>query len=159
MKLSFTLFSCLVLFGSSCTEEIQPTPYNSTTIFSGANSKTWKMKFMEIAFNGEVVQTDIDACSTDDKFIFYANSEHTLEVTTGSKKCDSNPAEASTIVDSWSFNDATATLTMLYPPLATDGGLPFIVREVKGNKMELEIFLNQSNTVGYRIHFDAVDED
>lgn len=159
MKFSFVHVLLLLIIGFSCSEQIEPAPFEYTTIFTGQNSKTWKMKFVELAFDGEVVEKAIDGCSTDDEFIFYANTERSFEIRTGSKKCDSSPSEPSTISDSWSYNSATATLTMIYPPLTTEGGLAFIIREVKEGKMELEYFLNQSNTASYRIHFDATDED
>ena len=159
MKLSFTHVLLLLFVGFSCSEEIKPTPFEYTTIFTGENSKTWKMKFVELAFDGEVVETAVDACSTDDKFIFYANTERSFEITTGSKKCDSTPAEPSTISDSWSYNSGAATLSIIYPPLTTEGSLPFIVRDVKKGKMELEFFLNESNTASYRIHFESTDEN
>jgi hypothetical protein len=159
MKVSFPSVLLLLFIGISCSEEVKPTPFEYTTVFTGQNNKTWKMKFVELAFDGEVVETSIDGCATDDEFIFYANTERALVVNTGSKKCDTNPSEPNSIVDTWSYNSATATLTLFYPPLTTEGSLSFIVREAKKNKMELEIFLNESNTAGYRIHFESTDEN
>jgi hypothetical protein len=151
------VFGVVLLLNFSCSEEIKPTPYDYTTIFTGQNSKTWKLKFLEETLNGEVIETFNIACAADDKYIFYANTERSYEAITGSKKC--NDDEAGTISDSWSFNNASATLGMLLPFFTTDGALPFIVREVKSNKMELEYFFDEKNTQSYRMHFDAVDED
>ncbi len=147
----------LVLLGSSCSEELKPTPYSYTSIFTGENSKTWKLKFLEQTLSGEVVTTFNIDCASDDKYIFYSNTEHIFEAVSGAKKCNDNP-EKSVISDSWTFNNASATLTMLLPFFTTEGTLPFIVREVKKNKMELEIFFDETNTESYRIHFDATDE-
>ena len=96
------------------------------------------------------------ACATDDKYTFYANSERGYKATTGSKKCSTD--ESDVINDSWSFNNASATLTMVLP-FFTESSLPFIVRAARKNKMELEIFLDEKNTSSYRIHFEATDED
>lgn len=157
MKSVYAFIFSMVLVGFSCTEEIKPTPYDYTTIFTGQNSKTWKLKFAEETLNGDVIETFNIACATDDKYIFYANTERSYEALTGSQKCSTG--EANTITDSWSFNNASATLAMLLPFFTTEGSIPFIVREVKSNKMELEYFFDEENTQSYRIHFDAIDED
>jgi hypothetical protein len=151
------IFSLVILVTFSCTEEIKPTPYTYTTIFTGENSKTWKLKFLEETLNGDVIETFNIACAADDKYIFYANTERLYEAVTGSQKC--NTDEASVITNTWSFNNASATLAMLLPFFTTEGSIPFIVREVKSNKMELEYFFDDENTQSYRIHFDAIDED
>jgi hypothetical protein len=151
------VFSVVLLLSFSCSEEIKPTPYDYTTIFTGQNSKTWKLKFLEETLNGDVIETFNVACAADDKYIFYANTERAYEAITGSKKC--NADEASTITDSWSFNNASATLAMLLPFFTTEGSIPLIVREVKSNKMELEYFFGEKDAQSYRVHFDAVDED
>ncbi len=158
MKFSSILIFSLILLSLACSEEIKPTPYTYTTIFTGENSKTWKLKFLEQTLDGEVVETFNIACASDDRYIFYANTERAYEAVTGSQKCYQDP-EAAVISDSWSFTNSSATLTMLLPFFSTDFSLPFIVREVKKNKMELEIFFDETSTESYRIHFDAVDED
>ncbi len=157
MKASYILTLSLALLFFSCTEEIKPTPYEYTSIFTGANSKTWELKFVEETLNGDVVDRFNISCASDDEYIFYANTERSYEAVTGSQKC--SDGEDDVITTAWSFNNATATLTMLLPFFTTEGSLPFIVREVKSNKMELEIFFDESNTGSYRIHFDATDED
>ena len=155
-KIHLAILSMLLLVVVSCTEEVTPTPYTYTTVFTGENSKTWKVKFLEQTLDGAVEETFNVACSNDDKYIFYANSERGYKATTGSKKCSSD--ESDVINDSWSFNNASATLTMVLP-FFTESSLPFIVREARKNKMELEIFLDEKNTSSYRIHFEATNED
>ena len=157
MKYSYLLVFSLVLLSFSCSEELKPTPYQYTTIFTGENSKTWKLKFLEETLDGDVIETFNIGCAADDKYIFYSNPERLYEAITGSQKCSSD--EENKITDSWSFNNASATLTMLLPFFTTESSIPFIVREVKSNKMELEYFFNEENTESYRIHFEAIDED
>lgn len=145
----------LLIFGS-CSEEVIPTPYQYTKIFTGENSKTWKLKFLEQTLDGDVEETFNVACGSDDQYIFYANSERAYKVITGTKKCASD--ESDVINDSWSFNNASATITMVLP-FFTESSLPFIVREAKKNKLELEIFLDEENTASYRIHLELTSEN
>jgi len=143
----------------SCKEEVVPTPYTYTKVFTGEHSKTWKAKFFEQTLNGDVVETFSVSCTTDDLFTFTANPEHSYKVTTGSKKCDSSPAEGDEIIDTWDFVNATATLQIIFPVFDPTSRLPFIVREAKKNSMVLEIFFDETGKESYRIHFEVTDED
>ena len=140
----------------SCSEQIKPTPYLYTKVFTGEKSKTWKVKFLEQTLHGEINDTFTIACAADDQYTFYANAERTLEVNAGSNKCSSN--EASLITDSWSFNNASATLQMLLPFLV-DSNYPYLVIEASKNKMVLEVFFDAANTESYRIHFESTHEE
>jgi hypothetical protein len=152
----YFLLAALVIF-NGCSEEIAPAPYTYTKFFTGDNSKTWKFKILEETLNGKVIFRTTINCATDDEYVFYAKTGHVFEVQTGSKRCSAS--ETDIIEDVWTFNNATATLTMAFPFLADGISLPFIVREVDKNGMVLEIFLDQENTNSYRIHLDVVDED
>ena len=154
----FKLLSCLLLLMiGACTEQITPTPYTYTSVFTGAHSKTWTVKFLEQTQNGEVAETfKLDACWNDNEYTFYANSEHAFTATSGAAKC--SDTEADVINDTWGFNNATATLTMVLP-FFTESSLPFIVKEAKKGNMQLEIFLDENNTSSYRIHFESTSEN
>lgn len=154
--LLYFLFAVLVIF-TGCSEEIAPTPYTYSKFFTGENSKTWKIKILEETLDGKVIDRFTLACATDDRYTFFAATGHAFEAVTGSNKCSAE--EQNVIEDVWTFNNANATLTMLLPFFVVDSTLPFIVREVDENGMELEIFLDEANTSSYRIHFDVVDED
>ncbi len=143
---------------ASCSEELKPTPYVYTKVFTGEHSKTWKVKFLEQTLNGDVIETFTVACASDDQYTFYANPEHAYQAKTGLNKCYTNP-EPDVINYSWDFNNASATLSMLLPFFDPTSSLPFIVLEVKKDNMEVEIFLNEKNTKSYRIHFEATHED
>ena len=153
------LLILLATSGFSCSEKTDPQPYTYSKVFTGETKKTWKVTFLEETLNGEIVDTFTVGCGTDDEYIFYNNSEHTFEVITGNNKCDTAPEEPDTIKDTWTFSNASATLTMILPFFTSDQSLPMIVRKVKGDKMELEIFLDEKNTSSYRVHFDAIDEE
>lgn len=146
----------LILGFVSCSEEITPKPFTFSKLFTGENSKTWKVVVFEETSDGKVIDRFTIACVNDDRYIFYANPERLSEFKSGSNKCF-NPSEAAVITDSWAYQSGTATLTMLLPIFA-DFPLPFIVREINEDDMELEIFFGDS-TGSYRIQFDAVDED
>ena len=147
----------------SCSEEITPSPYTYTKVFTGEQFKTWKFKFIEQTFNDDIEDTFTEPCALDDELVFYANAERAFKAINGNKKCASN--ETFEINDTWTFNNASATLTMILPifnvmfGLDPNLSLPFIVRDARESKLELEFFLDQENTVSYRIHFEATDED
>lgn len=152
----FLLLTGLVIT-LSCTEEIKPTPYTYTKLITGENSKTWKIKSFEYVVDGEVNDRFSVDCTSDDKYIFYGNTERAYQVNTGSKRCDAT--EAGLISDTWSFTNSNATLIVIMPVFTTDYALPFFVRELDEDDMELEIFLDEKNTESYRIKLDAIDEN
>ncbi|MBL7865022.1 MAG: hypothetical protein JNK10_09115 [Cyclobacteriaceae bacterium] len=149
--------SIMLVFGLGCSEDVTVKPYTYTKFFTGEVKKTWKISFLEETLNGEVIDSFTVNCSTDDEYVFYNNFEHTFEVHTGSKKCES-PSEAALITDTWSFTNASATLSLILPIFTTDFALPAIVREAGNDKMELELFFDNDKS-SYRIHFAATDED
>jgi len=154
-QLFFGLFAFALLI--SCSEEIKPTPYTYTKLFTGENNKTWKIRYYEYTIDGDVEERFNVDCSADDEYTFYANPERSYEVDTGNNRC--NDGELGLIVDTWSFTNATATLTMIMPAFTNEFGLPFIVRDVDDDDLEIELFLDQENTESYRIHLEAIDED
>ena len=141
---------------TSCTEQVKPTPYVYTQVFTGASSKTWKVSFLEQTLKGAVSATFSVSCASDDQYTLHNNVERTSEANTGSKKCSST--ELNLYSDAWSYNSSTATLTMILPFL-TDSSLPLIVREATKTKMVLEIFFDATNTESYRIHFESTHEE
>jgi len=147
----------LVSCSLSCSEELDPKPYTYTQIFTGENKKTWAIRFIEETLNGEVIDRFSIGCAEDDLYTFINDFEHSFEIRTGNEKCY-DPAEDAIIEDTWSYAIGSSTLTMIMPFFTPDVGLPFIVRHVEKNKMELEIFFD-SNTASYRIHFILVDEE
>ena len=155
-KFLFAFSAVVLLFCNSCTEQVTPTPYTYTKVFTGENSKTWKVKFLEYTLDGKVDETFNLTCDANHLYTFYANSERAFEVVAGSNKCTTD--EADKITDTWSFNNASATLTMILP-FFTDSSLPFIVRDARKSKLELEFFLDEENTTSYRIHFEVTKEN
>lgn len=146
-----------VISGISCSEEKIIVPYEFSKVFTGEIKKTWKVKFFEETLDGKVIDTFNVACGSDDLYTFHNDFDHTFEAKTGSNKCN-NPPEADTIKDIWTFSNASSTLTMILPLFDPETRLPFIVREVNKDNMELEIFFD-GNASSYRIHFDVTDED
>jgi hypothetical protein len=149
----------LIAWVTSCTEAVVPTPYTYTKVFTGEHSKTWKAKFFEQTLDGTVVQTFAVSCMTDDLFTFTANSEHSYKVATGSKKCNTSPAEGDVILDTWAFVNPSATLQIILPVFDPANRTSFIVREAKKNGMVLEIFFDATGKESYRIHFEVTSED
>lgn len=157
MDKTIKILSLVLILGLiSCSEEITPEPFTFSKLFTGENNKTWKVVVFEETLDGKVIDRFSVPCVADDQYTFFANPERRSEFKAGASKCF-NPAEPSLIVDSWSYQSGTATLTMLLPIFA-DFPLPFIVKEIDDDDMELEIFF-EGNAGSYRIHFDAIDED
>ena len=155
-SLSHLLLSICMIAAIGCSEDFTPVPYTYTKVFSGENNKTWKITLFEETLDGKVVDKFMPSCLTDDRYVFYANSDHSYQALSGSRKCFTDEPDATN--DRWSFTNATATLIMVLP-IFSDSAIPFIVRKADTDKMELEIFFDDTNTGSYRIHFDAIDEE
>ncbi len=141
----------------SCSEDVTPTPYTYSQIFSGKNSKTWVYKSIILWQKGKAdISYSLPPCIRDDRYIFYANAEKLFEVTNGPTKCSTEEPNI-IISDTWAFVNAGATLNMTIPFLA-EFSLPYIVREVSKKNMLLEIFLDFEGTQSYRIAFESIDE-
>jgi hypothetical protein len=150
------LYGLMVLLISGCHEELEPTPYQYSRYFTGENSKTWALTYVEETEQGKVIDRFPVDCTKDDEYIFYATSDRLYEVKSGSTKCFTD--EPASMVDSWAFTNASATLTIILPVLSSQP-LPFIVRKVDDNDLTLEIFLDQEGTASYRIYFELKDEE
>lgn len=152
----YMIVAAAVGMSGGCSEELSPTPYTLSKLVSGETSKTWKVSLFEYALNDTVRTKFMESCLVDDRFKFYANTERTYETTSGRNLCFQD--EESLTSSTWSFTNANATLTMVMP-IFDDGVIPFFVRELKDNKMVLELFLDELNTESYRIHFEKTDEE
>jgi hypothetical protein len=156
LRILSSFILCLIVF--SCSEDVKPVPYTYSQNFTGQTSKTWKFVFMEQTLNGAVVDKFTISCASDDRYIFYNNTEHQYDVQTGTKKCN-DPAEATVITDAWTFTNSSATLTMILPFFDPGTAYPFVVRDVSKSTLVTEIFIDQEATQSYRIHFSSVSED
>ncbi len=157
-KLPVQLIVCglFLLLTVGCHEELEPTPYTYTKYFTGEISKTWALAYIEETADGEVIDRFPIECALDDEYIFSATSDRLYEVKSGSDKCFED--EPPTLTDTWSFTNATATLTIILPILSSQQ-LPFIVRKVDKDDLTLEIFFDQEGTASYRIYFELTDEE
>ncbi len=143
-----------VLLVAACSESKEPEPITFYQVFTGKTQKSWVVTGVTWTGEGQSdINYSLNACYADDEYIFYANADRRYQVTNGSRKCDSTEPDI-LVDDSWSFVNATATLTIAFPLLA-DGPLPFYVRSVNDSKMELEIFIDQDNKYSYRIELKA----
>jgi hypothetical protein len=147
--ISLLLPVCMLAF--SCTEEVTPTPYVYTKVLTGETSKAWTIRSISMKEEGKGdVTFSLDDCIKDDHYIFYAGSDRKYELTDGSNKCNASDPDL-IISDSWSFVNATASLTIIFP-LLSDNPLPYILREAEDDKMTIEIFFDEDKA-SYRIAF------
>jgi hypothetical protein len=154
------LFSFAFLAGLlSCTEEVKPTPYTYTKVFTSENSKTWKITKVSLSVTGKADEDiALSTCEGDDRYIFYNNAERLYEVINGKTSCDAD--EPSTLVSyTWSFSNSGASLNIVIPHFFGNFIIPFIVRKATDKTMELEIFLNQENTISYVFYFESVEKN
>jgi hypothetical protein len=152
----FLLFVFLLTAIGACHEVIEPKPYEYSKLFTGKNNKTWAVTLLEETLNGKVVDRFTIDCANDDEFIFYASSDRLYEVKSGSQKCFTE--EPTLTTDSWAFNNATATLTIILPFLSSNP-LPFIVKEADDEEITLEIFFDEEGTASYKIYLESIDEE
>jgi hypothetical protein len=153
------IYNCIgiaIFIAAGCSEELKPTPYTLSKLVSGETSKTWKITVFEYALNDTVRDKFMESCLIDDRFKFYANDERLYETTSGRSPCLED--EPSLSASTWTFTNSNATLMMLMP-IFNEAPLPFFVRELKEKKMELELFLDETNVDSYRIHFEMTDEE
>jgi hypothetical protein len=140
-----------------CTDNGEPIPLDYTKIFSGENSKTWSLRSLAFRDDGEEFWKISNNCWADDSYTFYRDSEKNFEFESGNTKCDPTE-ERITIVDTWSFVNATSTLYFVLP-IFSDSPLPFTVVDVDKNDMTLELFFNDGGTQSYQIKLKLDDED
>ena len=149
---TFSLFLSVLVTG--CSEEIKPSPYTYSQLFSGKDKKTWAFKSIVLWEKGKSdTNLSLNTCISDDLYIFYADAEKKYEITNGATKCSTNEPDL-ILTDTWSFVNGGATLNIIIPFLS-DLTLPYIVREVSNSNMVIEIFINESNTQSYRMAFQS----
>jgi len=151
----FLTYSVYFLFGvlMACSEAITPTPLTYTKVFTGDDHKSWSIKYFIFKQTGKGDQTfGLASCSGDDKYIFYAGLDRKYQIDNNSTTCSPDAGISYPLIDTWSFVNATATLTIIIPELS-DSALPFFVRSVNDKQMVLEIFVDQENTTSYQIYF------
>jgi len=145
----------LITILSSCKEEVTPTPFTFSKVFTGEVSKTWQIEYIELTLNGDITDRFADNCFTDDTYRFYATSDRLYVAKSGSQKCGDEESE---VISSWGYSSGTTSLSIVIPILSSFT-LPFIVRDVDDNDMVLEIFFDETGTESYRIHFELTDEE
>lgn len=158
-SLKYSVWICSLLafsyFFMSCSEALKPVPLTYTKVFTGDDHKSWSIQYLQFKQEGKGDQTfGLDACQADDKYIFYANPDREYAIDNNSTTCTSDIGVSNSITDTWSFVNATATLTIIIP-VFSDSALPFFVRSATDKQLVLEIFTDQSNTSSYRIYFNA----
>ncbi|HMJ67886.1 MAG TPA: hypothetical protein VK508_03275 [Cyclobacteriaceae bacterium] len=144
------LTATLLLILAACSEEMKVTPFTYPQVFAGEEKKGWSVRSVQLISEGKGTQTfRFDNCVLDDIYIFYNDAERNYVITEGSSKC--NDADPATIVtSSWAFSNPTATLTIIMPLLSVNP-LPFILKEVDGSKMVIDIYLDDRSA--YRFNF------
>jgi hypothetical protein len=148
-----------LLAALGCTEQNEPIPYTYTQVFTGKISKTWRLDRIKLREPGEPDATlNLNPCSRDDLYTFYANEGKELKVENGASFCGSDQEEE-LITYFWEFNQGAASLSMVLPNVFGYFFIPFTVKEARDNKMELEIFLDEDGTVSYLLEFKLVDEE
>ena len=155
-RISTYLILASLFVGLSCSEELNPQPYEYTRLLTNGSAKTWVLSHYAFTENGEVDNSSILACYKDDRHTFWANPEKSIQVTGGENKCvEDEPGML--INDTWSFNNANATLIVEISLIV--GKLPYFIRDLDEDDLVLEIFIDQESIFSYRIYFEAVEDE
>lgn len=142
----------------ACTEDKEITPFTYTQVFSGKTQKTWAIDEVLVKKNGESFsEIELSTCEKDDRYIFKADPEKSYLITNGASSCDENE-EDTYVENNWSFINSGAVLTIAIPRIFGFFLIPFIVKEATKDKMVLEIYANQENTISYQITMKAIAE-
>lgn len=152
MKLTKYITIAFLFSLMACSEPLKVEPLTYTQIFSGTTKKTWTVRSIQQVQNGKGTQTfSLDPCVYDDQYVFTNDFNKTYQVLDGSNKCSSTDPDV-LAESSWSFVNATATLTIIIPILS-DSPLPFIVKSIDDTKMTLDIYIDDAKTTAYRFNF------
>lgn len=153
---------CIIFVSTivSCSEDPVNQLAEYTRVFSGENSKTWKMThFYARNTDGRQVEFGFAPCASDDRYTFHANSEKLFEVTNGAFSCEGDGTDPLLVSYTWAFNSANASLSMVLPHVFGYFFIPFTVKSVTEDEMELEIFVNEDGTESYALILESIDED
>ena len=82
--LHYLLLGTCLIAAVGCSEEFTPTPYTYSKVFTGQNNKTWKITLFEETLNEVIIDKFMPGCITDDRYVFYANTEHSFQAISGS---------------------------------------------------------------------------
>lgn len=147
----------ILLLAVCCTESADPVPYSYTHVLTGDSHKVWIIEGLFLRQGSQSEQRiTLDACERDDQYYFYNNAERLFEVNNGNVKCAND--EPTTLVSyNWAFNNGTATLTMVMPHIFGNFLIPFIVKRANNTDLELEIFLDEGNTISYVVYLKAIE--
>lgn len=157
MRQKFVLIGLFLVLITACTEKNEITPFEYPKIFTGETSKSWKIRNVQLVRSGKGTLTfTLNNCILDDIYTFSYDSERSYKVTDGASKC--SPDDPDVLVESsWSFANATSTLT-IEMPLFGDGPIPFTLKEVDAGRMVIDIYANESSTAAYRVNFTPTSE-
>ena len=162
-KLYIIIGSLFILFG--CTEPLEVEEYTVPKMITGKTQTSWKMRNVQIVRVGKGTLTvspefffgeEDNPCQVDNIYTFVNNAERTLRITEGSLKC--NAGDPNLVYEgSWSFVNATATLTFFMPVLTTEGLVPFTVTEANENSLVIDLYYTETSS--YRFNFRPTDTD
>jgi hypothetical protein len=142
-----------------CSEEREVKPFTYTKIFTGETEKTWLLEQVLVKKAGTADQPlDFSQCELDDRYTFKADEVRTFVVSNGLTVCEESEDPGDYVVDSWSFVNTGAVLSIAVPRVFGDFILPFIVREATKDRIVLEIFADQENTISYQLVMKSVSE-
>ena len=152
MKLGKYIAIAVMLMMLACSEPIKVEPYTYQQVFTGETQRSWTIRSVQYVENGKGAQViGLSSCGYADSYTFYNNLERSLQVTT---KC--NASDPSSVAqNTWSFENATSTLSMIMPLLDSPpySQIPFVVKEIDDTKMVLDVYLNEGKTAAYRFNF------
>lgn len=150
------LLALLILL--SCSEEKQVTPLTYPRVFTGEKQKTWVIDRVLVRKKGTADQPiDLSLCELDDRYTFKADEERSFVITNGAIKCE-DTEEDIYVEHFWSFVNAGAVLSIAMPRLFGNFIVPFIVMEATKDRLVLEIFADQENTISYQVVMRSIGE-
>jgi hypothetical protein len=122
-----------------------PVPAPDTKTFLMTN--TWKITGITVspAYNGTTdIYGGLEYCEKDDQYHFNANDILVMNEIT---KCD--PSDADTTTGTWTYNDSSKILRLIYAYPGASYDLEFLVIEVAGNYFRSKLGFTENGTSYY----------
>ncbi|GAB3498924.1 hypothetical protein GCM10027341_21280 [Spirosoma knui] len=159
MRLFIRLLLLPVLLGGllgGCSERIEPKPVTYSQLLTGTTKKSWRLVSYQIfdEGRGSGVAPFQQTCVTDDIYTFYADEQHTFEISEGASKCRADDPDIY-VADTWTLVNANASLEFYLDILG--GKFPWTIKNLTDRSLTIEYYFPDIDA-SYRFTFNSISQ-